>query len=312
MRSTRREWLQSLGMTALTAAWPTSAVAQTPRPTMRLGFSLYGMKSLPLSQALKICADIGYSGIELPLMPDWPADPLRLSPRARASLRAELNDLALDLFALMENLPLLVPSPQHQQNLDRLKAACELAHDLSPAAPPLIETVLGGRPETWDTVKQKMVEMLGEWEQVLRSARIVLAVKPHVFNALHQPDAARWLVQQVGSPWIKLAFDYSHFERQQLPLAECLRHMLAETVFVHVKDNVQVDGKAEFGLPGEGTLDYVAYLQRLKAGGYGGPVVAEVSAQVSGKPGYNPILAAERCYLVLQPAFEKVGLRARV
>jgi inosose dehydratase len=278
---------------------------------IHLGFSLYGMKSLPLAEGLKICADIGYSGVELPLMPDWPCDPAKLSRQDRTQLRRRLDDLALDLPALMENLPVVVPAEQQKSNLERLRAAAALSHELVPDAPPLIETILGGRPNEWDNLKQPMVDALGDWERVAAAAKVVIAIKAHVSNALHTPDDALWLVRQLGSPWIKLAFDYSHFQRQQLALKDCLRTMLPQTVFVHVKDNLTVDGKTEFVLPGEGQIDYVEYVQLLKSGGYRGAVVVEVSSQVSNKPGYNAALAAERCYLNLRPAFEKAGLRAR-
>ena len=299
----------------LTGAAGISAVrfaAAAAPANIRLGFSLYGMKTLSVAQGLKVCADIGYSGVELPLMPDWPCDPAKLPRDERREIRARLTDLALDLPSLMENLLLVVPEEQHKSNLERLKAAAGLAHDLVPDSPPVIETVLGGRPEKWDEVKRAMVEALGDWERAAAASKVVVAVKAHVFNALHTPEDAVWLVRQIGSPWLKLAFDYSHFERQRFAMKDCARTMLPETVFVHVKDNVTVDGKTEFALPGEGSTNYGELLQLLKTGGYHGAVVVEVSAQVSGKPGYNPLLAAERSYLNLRPAFEKAGLRARV
>jgi len=147
---------------------------------------------------------------------------------------------------------------------------------------------------------------------VARAAKVVLAIKAHAFNALHTPEDALWLLRQIGSPWVKLAFDYSHFERQQLALKDCIRLLLPETVFIHVKDNVTVDGKTEFALPGEGATNYGEYLSLLKTAGYRGAMVVEVSAQVSNKPNYNPLIAAERSYLNLRPAFERAGLRARI
>ena len=281
-----------------------------PSPKIGFGFSLYGMKSLKVSQALKICADIGYSGVELACLKDWPCDPAALKRADRDSLRSELNDLALDLPGLMENLTLFVPDEQHRTNLERLKSVCQLGHDLSPDAPPVIETVLGGKPTEWPDVRDRMVEKLRDWEKIAAAQKTVVAIKAHAFGALHTPQDALWLVKQIGSPWIRLVFDYSHFQRQQLILKESLAAMLHETVFVHIKDNLTTEGKTEFALPGDaGDIDYVEYLKQLRDGGYRGAVVVEVSAQVSGKPGYDPIAAAKRCYRNIQPAFVKAGLR---
>lgn len=311
MRISRRTALQ-----ALCCSWAVAAVSQRGSAAaggaIRFGFSLYGMRSLTVADALKACADIGYSGVELACMKDWPCDPALLKKEDRGALKAELQARALELPCLMENLVLVAPPPQHASNRERLKLVGELAHDLALEETPVVETVLGGKPEQWDEVKQRMVDALGDWERVAAASRTVVAVKAHAFGALHRPDDAAWLVRQIDSPWIKLVFDYSHFERQNLPLRDCLQAMLPHTVFVHVKDNVTVDGKTEFALPGDGQLDYAAYLQELRKGGYQGAVVVEVSAQVSGKPGYNAIVAAERCYQKLRPAFERAGLRARI
>ena len=281
-----------------------------PSPKIGFGFSLYGMKSLKLSQALKICADIGYSGVELACLKDWPCDPAALKKADRDSLRSELNDLALDLPALMENLALVVSDEQHRTNLERLKSACQLGHDLAPDAPPVIETVLGGKPTEWPNVRERMVEKLRDWAKIAAAQKTVVAIKAHAFGALHTPQDALWLVKQIDSPWIRLVYDYSHFQRQQLILTDSLSAMLPETVFVHIKDNLTIEGKTEFVLPGDaGDIDYVAYLKQLRDGGYRGAVVVEVSAQVSGKPGYDPIAAAKRCYQNIQPEFVKAGLR---
>lgn len=314
MTMNRRDWLcRSLaGVAACAFSRPFASAGQAPGAPLAFGFSLYGMKSLPLERGLAVCAEIGYSGVELACMKDWPTDPDRLDAAQRRSLKGQLNDLALDLPCLMENLGLAVPAPQHAANLERWKQVFQLARDLAPETPPVVETVLGGKPEQWPTLRTQMVDALGDWERVARAAKVVLAIKPHAFGALHRPDHAAWLVEQINSPWIKAVFDYSHYERQQLSLADCLKALLPHTVFVHIKDNHLVDGKLEFALPGEGTLDYVDYFQRLRAGGYRGAVVVEVSAQVSGKPGYDPATAAARCYAKLHPAFEQAGTRARV
>ena len=306
----RREFLQFTTASAGLAALGAKAIAAPPA-RIGFGFSLYGMRSLKLAEALKVCAEIGYSGVELACLKDWPCDAAVLTKADRATLRSQLNDLALDLPSLMENLGLAVPEAQHQANLERLKAACELAHDLAPGEAPLIETVLGGKPTEWEQLRDKMVVALKDWERVASSHKTVVAIKAHLSGALHTPQDAKWLVQQIDSPWIRLVYDYSHFQRQKLDLKESLTAMIRETVFVHIKDNLTTDGKTEFALPGDARdIDYAEYLTLLRTNGYRGSVVVEVSAQVFNKPGYDALAAAKRCYANIHPAFIKAGLRA--
>ena len=99
---------------------------------------------------------------------------------------------------------------------------------LSPQAPPVIETVLGGKPAQWEQIKGRLAERLRAWAEVAAEAKTVIAIKPHVSNALHTPEGARWLLKQVNSRWLKLAFDYSHFALRRLPLAESIKELIPE------------------------------------------------------------------------------------
>ena len=123
---------------------------------LRFGFSLYGMKSIPIRSALDLCAQIGYKAVELALMPGWDTEPKLLLKAGRGELRKKLKDLDLTLPALMENLKLLGPEAEQRANLERLKAAAGIAHEVSPGPPAVIETILGGRPSEWDQKKQEI------------------------------------------------------------------------------------------------------------------------------------------------------------
>ena len=117
--------------------------------------------------------------------------------------------------------------------------------------------------------------------------------------------------KQVHSPWIKLAYDYSHFAFRDMPLADTLREMMPETVFVHVKDTVIEKGKATFLLPGDGDIDYPELFRQLVKLGFNGCVCVEVSGMLSSKEGYNPMMAATRSYEALAVAMAKAGIPRR-
>lgn len=279
------------------------------RRSIPFAFSLYGMRSLKLDDALAQCAKIGYDGVELALMPDWPADPARLGKDDRTRLRRRLTDLNLALVALMENLPPSADAKVNRMQLDRLRAAAELGQTLSPDAHPIVETILGGPVGGWEKVRRLFADRVGEWANIGEKTRAVITVKPHRSNAMNRPEHALWLLDQVKSPWIKLAYDYSHFQFRELTLADTLRQLLPHTRFVHVKDVRIEKGRMQFLLPGAGTIDYVDLLTRLREGKYAGAVCVEVSGQVSGVKGYDPVVAARRCYDNLLPAFRKARLR---
>jgi len=269
------------------------------------------MKSLPVDEALAACSKTGYDCVELALLPGYHADPAKLAGDDRKRLRDSLAENRLRVAGLMENLLLLAEEQQHLANLERLKLACELARELAPVRPPLIETILGGKPADWEATRDRMIERLAAWAKVAAAQKVVLAIKGHVSNAAHLSEHVVALVKAVGSPWLKAAYDYSHFELRGLGLAESLRTLLPHTVFIHVKDTQGEAGKFQFLLPGAGKTDYAAYFKLLAELGYQGDVVVEVSGQIHSKPDYEPLVAARKSYESLAPALEKSGARRK-
>ena len=270
-----------------------------PKQPLTLGFSLYGMKTLKTGEALLRLSTIGYDSVELCLNNGWDAAPANLPAKRRRALRILLGNYGLKLTALMENLSL---AGNQKTNLARLKEAAALGHELSPGAPPLIETVMGNGK--WDDVKNQFRDSLGHWAETARASKTMICVKPHRFGAVNRPEQAVWLMEQIKSPWIKLAFDWSHFIHRGLKLEPTLKAMIPHTRFIHVKDTIIKEGRPRFVLPGESKqIDYAKLIGRAHALGYRGDICAEVSGQVWGQKGYNPIAAALQCYRNLAPAF---------
>jgi len=300
----RRHFLHTaLGLAAL----PRLASAAASPSSISLGFSLYGMKTLPLDVALKTCAEIGYSHVELALNAGYPSEPQVFTAEARQATSAQLRTLKLDLPCLMLNISLTADNKAHAAAMQSIADAAQLARDLNPANPAIIETVLGGKPATWEQQKAGMAARLQDWAAAAEKAKTVITIKAHVGSAVNSPERLLWLLEQVKSPAIQVAYDYSHFELQGIDMEESMKLLLPRTKFIHVKDSVGAPGKFQFLLPGEGRTDYVKYFTALKQHGYTGPVCVEVSGQIFNKPGYEPIAAAKKCYAALSGALAKAG-----
>lgn len=298
----RRHFLQTAGSALLAPAIARSASAPG---VPSLGFSLYGMKTLPLDVALNTCAEIGYKHVELALNAGYPTEPKVFTAEARQQARQQLQKLALGLPCLMVNISLTADDKAHAQSLLSIAEAGRLAHDLAPDQPPLLETVMGGKPATWDQQKEGMAKRLADWAAAAEKAKITIAVKAHVGSAVNSPERLLWMLDQVKSPSIQAAYDYSHFELQGIDMEQSMKALLPRTKFIHVKDSVGEPGKFQFLLPGEGRTDYVKYFTLLKQHGYTGPVCVEVSGQIFNKPGYDPIAAARKSYAALSNALAK-------
>ena len=293
----RRKML-SLAAAALGCTTLPVHAAIKPQNKIGFGFSLYGMKNLPLRDALQHCAAAGYDCVELPTMADWPGAPEKLTADDRRGFRTALSDNSLRLSALMENLLLLAAPEIHTKNLERLKAAAELGHDLNPTGRVIIETVMGGKPSEWMDVRTAMVDRLREWAQVATQTQTIIAIKAHISGAAHRPEHLRWLLDEVQSSSIKAAFDFSHFQLRDINMSEAWNTLAADTVFIHIKDSVGDQQKFQFVLPGEGTIDYDKYSELIRNSDYQGDVVVEVSGQIHSRPDYDPIATCKKSFAV--------------
>ena len=174
----------------------------------------------------------------------------------------------------------------------------------------MVETTMGGKK--WEAEKNRFRDHLGRWAELAESTRTVIAVKPHRGHACSRPEEAVWLMKQINSPWIRLVYDYSHFDHRDIPLQKSLATLLPYTAQIAVKDTEIRDGKVKFALPGAtGRIDFVSLLRQAFAGGYRGDVCCEISSQVHRVSGYDPEAAAKTCYENMARAFREAGIPRR-
>ncbi len=295
------------GLAAFAAA-PLLSAAGKPRSTVGLSIGTYGMKDLTTADALRLIKETGYDGVQLCIIAGWPADPAKLSAADRRTLRKQIEDSGLALPSMLENIPLKGTPDGKAKNLDRLKRAVELGNELVPGRPPYFDTILGRKKAEWETVKEAMADELRTWVPILENGKTTLTFKPHAGDAVQSAERALWLIQAVGSPRIRIVFDYSHFNVEGYPLEESLRKLIDYSPMIVVKDSEGTSANHTFLLPGDGNTDYAAYFRLLRELGYSGFVNVEVSAMVHRKPDYQAVAATKLCYQRLAPLMEKAGL----
>lgn len=241
-------------------------------------------------------------------MAGWPSEPGKLDAAARRRIREQ----PLPVPTMIENFNLLVSEAEHARTLDRIRAAAGLGRDISPPkrALPILQSVLGGRPDEWEAVKQRMAARLADWARVARESGIRLAVKSHIGSASNTPEKLVWLLDQAkGGRWLSAIYDYGHFQLLGLGLKQTLETLLPRTSFVTVKDGEMVGGNPRFLLPGDGTINYGEYCSYLKARRYRGWMLVEISRQLQTQPGYDGLAAARRSYGYVAEKLRAAGLR---
>jgi sugar phosphate isomerase/epimerase len=278
---------------------------------MKLGYSTWGMPTVPIDQAVRFLADLGYTGIEITVRPGWVTDLPALDSAERIRIAKLLKQHNLALPAVGAHADLLLPAEQHIEVMDRLIAAMDLAVDwavVNDGKPPVVLTTPGGRPENYEADKDQLAERLGELAAIARQRGVVLALEAHVGALLDTPEHALEVLHMVDSPNLRLNFDISHFNVMGVPIQHSVDLMVPYTVHTHIKDERGAYPDHEFLIPGEGVFDYVTYLQAMDKAGFDGFIVPEISIMRQRQPGYDPMAAAVTSYEVLTKAFADAGL----
>jgi sugar phosphate isomerase/epimerase len=122
-----------------------------------------------------------------------------------------------------------------------------------------------GSPESW----RDMVACVREATDIARQANVALAFEPEVSNVVDSARKARRLLDEIGSPHLKVTMDAANlFHTGELPrMKEILDEAFAlvgnDVVLAHAKD-LDHDGEAGHKPAGQGVLDYDRYLALLR------------------------------------------------
>jgi inosose dehydratase len=243
-----------------------------------------------------VCA-LGYEGLEVNCGDAWLTAPQRFGESDRKRLREAFQNAGFPPPVIMNLIHLCAHDEEIAEKTGQLAATCLLARELCWLdQPSVVTTTLGAQMDSWESARETVANRLRSYADLAADHNVVLAAEAHVGQEMDTPEKARWLVEAVDHPYLKLNFDYSHFLVLDIDLQHALDLNAEYAVHTHIKDGHMVDGQVQFALPGDDRLDLVDYLQRVERSGLDVPITVEVSAQIWREPGYDPWGTAARCF----------------
>jgi len=276
---------------------------------MKIAYGTYATPMMPLEEALRMIADIGYDGVELCVSPRHNIMPEDLDSAQRRQLKRMLQELNLGVPSLfMLGSVLTEDEEAHKKRLDLTRQVMELARDLDIGEPPVISTGIGGRTAMWETHRRLLVQLLEDYAELASDEGFILAVEPHVNAMVDRSERAIWLMETLNNPLIRLHFDIVHLYLAREPIAETVHKLVPYTAHTHVTDARILEDRFELVPLGQGELDCVEYVKAMYEAGWTDFITVEVSTMVWSKEDYNPFAVATSSYNTLDNAFKEAGV----
>lgn len=238
------------------------------------------------SAVLSAVADAGFDAAQynmtcsgLPAMPDAIPDDITVAVRAAAE-KARVAIVALSgTYNMIHANPMV-----RRQGLDRLEVLAAAAQTLPTK---LITLCTGTRdpndqwrahpgndePDAWTDLLNSIASAV----EIAERHDLVLGVEPELANVVNTAEKAKRLIQEVGSPRLKIVLDPANlFEtaplnEQRRIVAKAIDLLADRIVLAHAKDR---DASGVFATAGAGVLDYPHYVRCLKRAGFDGALVA--------------------------------------
>ena len=308
----RRDFFRQITCAAASAAVPALCPGSTGG--IGLAFSTHGFKSYPADEAVKIIAGIGYDSVEIAVVPGW-TEPSKCSAQERRKIRSAIGQYHLAVPNLFDRIDILGDAAEHKAHLETIRVNAQFGHDINAGiggVAPCIGTRLGGNTKDFEAMKNLMADRLHEWAEVAREMRTVVAIKGHPPMIMDTSARTLWMVQKVNSPWLRVEYDYSHFQTGGEELGKTLDLLLPYIVVIALQDNKKRANPPGWELtpPGDGDIDHAEYYRRLVKFGYSGHTIVWINTRLfSNNPKLEPVAVAKHCYATLAPIMEKAGAR---
>lgn len=269
-----------------------------------LGYSTYALEKVDPFVALPKIRETGYEAIEIAAGDVWPTAPHRFDAGQRRKLASLSQSLGFPSPLLFGNIDVCAPGGDRELTIAKMRMANELHYDETPVQ---ITTTSGHSAPAWNTGREQIRDAFLRLADLASEHGVVIAVEPHAGTDFETPEKAVWLMENTGHPNLRLDLDISHFYVEGAEVAHSVELCAPHSSMVHIKDGKKVNGKVQYCLTGDGTIDVPLFLRSLRKNGLGDlPVFAEVSVQQSRQPDYDPWATAKFCHKALTAAIELV------
>jgi sugar phosphate isomerase/epimerase len=243
------------------------------RPTVEAVFDAVRLHGLSCVQFNMACAG-------LPSMPE------RIDGALCDRIRAAAAERGITLAAVSGTFNMIHPDPaKRYAGLERLRVLAGACHQLGA---PVVTLCTGTRDPDDMWRRHPENDSAAAWRDLLESLRtavriaevagVTLAFEPEVANVVDTARKGRRLLDEVGSPRLKVVMDGANLfhagdlARMGDVLDEAFALLGPDVVLAHAKDLTQ-DGAAGHAAAGTGRLDYDRYLSLLYGVGYDGPLI---------------------------------------
>ena len=254
---------------------------------MQIGIMAGTFVRSTLEEELDAVADHGIYGMQFVLasagLPEWPD---HMDPELCDRIRKEMNARKITMSAVSGTYNMIHPDlEQRQDGLRKLRGLASACDRLGTS---VITLCTGTRdpeymwrrhpdndsPEAWEDLVAAMRQAV----QIAETYKVTLALEPEVSNVVDSAQKARRLLDQMGSPCLKIVMDGANiFHTGELPrmrdmLDEAFALLGKDVAIAHAKD-LDHDGEAGNIAAGTGLLDYDHYLSLLSTLGTDVPLI---------------------------------------
>lgn len=212
--------------------------------------------------------------------------PAEITPDLRATIRQALAARGITMAAISGTFNMIHPNlAERQEGFQRLRTLAAACHDLGTS---VITLCTGTRDTTsmWRAhpdngsaaAWRDLVVSMHEAATIADEYNVTMAFEPEVSNVIDSAQRARRLLDEIGSPRLKVVMDGANiFHKGELPhmtaiLTEAFDLLGHDIALAHAKDLTE-DGHAGNAAAGTGLLDYERYVQLLGDSGYTGALV---------------------------------------